>query len=475
MSSSIAPDVNRRRDRRRAGRVFLVGLGVTVVLTILSRGAARRREQALFDDRAAVQAQNIARELTTPLEAAYATATLFEASNEVTAAEFARFVDPQLARHPSIFAMAWIPRVREAERPAFEASLAAAHPGLGIRDPGPDGTFSPSPTRAVHFPVAFLEPPDPRLFGVDLAYDPARLAWVEPAIAHPDVYVTPRYDLVGEATTSGTVAAYAPVFADGARNGTEAERREKLRGVTAAIFRLERTVSQILERYPLDEMRLVLREEGTRGEEGILYSSTGEALGGSRAYGQHRLPVPVANRRWEIELESTDPLSSPLPYVVFVLGVLVSAFVTLAVWLWWRFRRLSHDVARLGQYVLTAKLGEGGMGSVYRAQHVLLRRPTAVKLIRPEYSDKPEAAERFEREVQAASELSHPNSIVVYDYGQTPDGILYYAMEYVEGITLQALVENDGPMPPGRVVAIVAQICGAVAEAHGRGIVHRDL
>jgi serine/threonine protein kinase len=129
---------------------------------------------------------------------------------------------------------------------------------------------------------------------------------------------------------------------------------------------------------------------------------------------------------------------------------------------------------RLGQYTLVERIGEGGMGTVYRAHHALLRRPTAIKLLHPARA-RSNALARFEREVQLTSALTHPNTVVVYDYGHTHDGVFYYAMEYIDGITLQELVDVCGLQPPERVVSILSQICGALAEAHALDLVHRDI
>src|SRR3954466_2398689 len=104
----------------------------------------------------------------------------------------------------------------------------------------------------------------------------------------------------------------------------------------------------------------------------------------------------------------------------------------------------------------------------------MLRRPTAIKLLGEATRD-PRRLARFEREVQLTSELSHPNTIAIYDYGRTPDGVFYYAMEHIEGITLEQLVTNDGPCPPGRVLHLLEQACGSLAEAHAVGLVHRDI
>jgi serine/threonine-protein kinase len=138
---------------------------------------------------------------------------------------------------------------------------------------------------------------------------------------------------------------------------------------------------------------------------------------------------------------------------------------------------LRHEVRqarRLGQYTLEEKLGEGGMGVVYRANHAMLRRATAVKLLLPELAGE-EALARFEREVRSTARLSHPNTVTIFDYGRTSDGVVYYAMELLDGASLAEIVVLTGPMPPGRVVRILQQVAGALAEAHALGLVHRDI
>ena len=119
-------------------------------------------------------------------------------------------------------------------------------------------------------------------------------------------------------------------------------------------------------------------------------------------------------------------------------------------------------------------IGRGGMGEVYMATHAALRRPAAVKLIGPDDADK-EAVARFEREVQLASELTHANTVRIYDYGCSEDGVFYCAMEYLPGVNLEDLVAREGPLPVARVIHVLRQVCRSLGEAHGKGLVHRDV
>ena len=133
-----------------------------------------------------------------------------------------------------------------------------------------------------------------------------------------------------------------------------------------------------------------------------------------------------------------------------------------------------REARHLGQYRLEERIGSGGSGEVWRATHAMLARPAAVKLIRPELVDEASLG-RFEREVRLASRLSHPNTVQVYDYGRAGDGRFYYAMELLPGLDLYEVVRLTGPLPPGRVIHVLRQICGSLAEAHSQGLVHRDI
>ena len=184
--------------------------------------------------------------------------------------------------------------------------------------------------------------------------------------------------------------------------------------------------------------------------------------------------IIALSRGLSIELSTAQAVSIFLPnYIAAVLAVIPAEIIT-------GLGRQVRQARELGSYRLGEVLGKGGMGEVHRAEHRMLARPAAIKLIRPEVlggdgRDASVAVERFKREAQAAATLRSPNTIELYDFGITEDGTFYYAMELLDGVNLEALVERFGPLPPERAVHFLRQAASSLAEAHVRGLIHRDI
>jgi serine/threonine-protein kinase len=141
----------------------------------------------------------------------------------------------------------------------------------------------------------------------------------------------------------------------------------------------------------------------------------------------------------------------------------------------WALRRQVFEARNLGRYKLKRQIGAGGMGEVWLAHHAALKRDVAIKVLRLGGTNDASAIARFEREVRATTALGHPNTIRIFDYGVSEDGVCYYAMELLEGETLSALAAREGPLPVARAIHLVGQAARALAEAHAKGVVHRDV
>ena len=187
--------------------------------------------------------------------------------------------------------------------------------------------------------------------------------------------------------------------------------------------------------------------------------------------------IPLSLNAWSA---CACPVMSPVTGVSPMLDsvILLGVAAAIAIFGSYKISVLQQEAVmarELGQYRLKEKLGSGGMGEVYLGEHVMLRRQCAVKLIRPDQAGDPTNLQRFEREVKAMATLTHWNTVEVYDYGHAEDGTFYYVMEYLPGLSLQELVERHGPLPPERTVHFLRQVCCALQEANGIGLIHRDI
>jgi serine/threonine-protein kinase len=184
--------------------------------------------------------------------------------------------------------------------------------------------------------------------------------------------------------------------------------------------------------------------------------------------------IAFALQQWWVPemaaLHRIDKAAVPLPFPI--IAALIATYGTHVIN---SARREAFQARQLGQYRLLERIGTGGMGVVYRAEHVLLKRPCAIKLIQPGKAANAAALERFEREVRATAKLTHWNTVEIYDYGHADDGTFYYVMELLPGMSLEDLVAKHGPLPPQRVVHLLRQACDALSEAHGMGLIHRDI
>jgi eukaryotic-like serine/threonine-protein kinase len=169
-------------------------------------------------------------------------------------------------------------------------------------------------------------------------------------------------------------------------------------------------------------------------------------------------------------LISLSKMQSPIP-----LTIVSAVIATWGTHIISTIRKRAFRAEQLGKYRLIRRLGAGGMGEVYEAEHQMLKRPCAIKLIKLDQEIDKDAHTRFEREVTATAQLTHWNTVEIFDYGHTSDGTFYYVMELLAGMSFEDLVTKAGPLPPARAIYLLDQVCAGLSEAHRKEIVHRDI
>jgi serine/threonine-protein kinase len=471
----------RARDHLPSLILFVAGVALSIGLAAWARSAARAREAASVERRANNLSVTLVGQRVLWMETLHNLESFFHSSDEVTRADFRDYVAPVLARHPEIAALEWFQRVDAAGRPALEArARAEGLPGYRVREDAADGRMVDAGPRDEYVAMLYMEPPDESALGLDLYASAERRARIAAARDRGEAVLSPRIRLVQDPEGVHAVAIYMPVYRRGAPLATIEQRRAAFAGVVAEIFRLRSLFEHGLAGLDVTGLDFVVLDRSAAGEARVLYESAagvagrmppGEALTWRRA-------IPFAGRDWELQVfAEPDRFVGGAPATV-LFGGLALTIVGAGLMSSWRvigrLRRAAAAASRVGPYTLLEKLGEGGVGSVWKARHALLRRPTALKILR---ADRVAEADlkRFEREVQLTASLTHPNTIIVFDYGRTPDRTFYYAMEYLDGINLETLVTFHGPQHPGRVARILEQAAGALAEAHAAGLIHRDI
>jgi CHASE1-domain containing sensor protein len=466
----------RGKDVLGAGILVALSLGVGGYLLIRARSAARVE----FAESAQRLQSAIMEELKLPADDLETVGHFIQATGRVTRRQFALFAAPMLGRHRFVYALEWLPLVPASERPGLEAE--ARLEGLtGYRfwERGPNGHRREAGLRESYIPIHYMEPPNAVALGFDIEADPVRRAIAEKARDTGMPTASPPFGLIEDSAASGSppaVALYRALYTGG-DPASEAARRASLAGFVLAVFRVEPLVGHAVATVDASGLGFSLRDLDA-GAAPPMAVRPGNAAALPRRPGfELKFPVQFQDRRWALDVFALPGTFLPVrrgAAEVAIVGILAALLALVVVTSLRTIARLRRQVEKVGPYRLVARLGQGAMGVVWEARHALLRRPTAVKLLAPG-TEGERALARFEREVQLTAGLTHPSTIAIYDYGRTANGIFYYAMELLRGINLTQLVAFDGPLPPGRVVHLLRQACGALSEAHAAGLIHRDI
>jgi CHASE1-domain containing sensor protein len=307
---SPIPDLPAQTSRSRPERllkwwlpgvVFILGVALTIAILAASRAREQAARKSEFERGAAQVALSVQRSFDVPLEVLRSVPALFEASSEVTRAEFRAFVRDALARNPWIYALEWIPRVPGAERSKFEAAAVAdGLAGYHFKQDAPSGPPVPAETRSEYFPLFYMEPPNAAALGLEETALDVRKAALERARDLGTTAVTERLKLVQDAPSVVSVIAFHPVYERGQRPVTLETRRQSLRGFAAVVFRLEPVVKTALRGTNLEAVDVVLTDIDARAPRNLLYESRPGASGAepsTEATSQH--VATIAGRRWE--------------------------------------------------------------------------------------------------------------------------------------------------------------------------------
>lgn len=451
--------------RRNAVLVLVAGLLLTTALSYLIwRGESAQIKAAR--DRDASEAQSVLeRKFLVPYEIVYSIGSYFLASQHVSHTEFVRFSESALKRHSSVSALEWAPVVMGSIREELETRVIEEEgiEGFSIRALHADGSMHPSPQRPIYVPLLYIEPPSPGALGLDLASEPNRKQRLEKAAMSTTPIASEPFVLAEDKDGAQTIALYlgipdAPLSL------------EETWGFAIALFRIgpikEAAIEALKDRNLEFRLTDITEKDATPLFQTSGFQASQELL---------LRPLDFGGRRWQVETHERVLRRPTLTIITSTVGGSLSFLLGLLVLGFGRSRQLERDIEvakEMGQYKMVERLGQGGMGVVYKARHALIQRDTAVKVL---IGKDESSLQRFEREVQLNAQLSHPNTVSIYDYGRTENGEFYYVMELLDGVTLQEMVDRFGAMPLDRALHILLQITGSLREAHRRGVIHRDI
>ena len=456
-----------------ARRILIIGIAIAAVGSAATILLARRREQAEFSLRAASLTAHIEESLVAPLEALKAVDALTQAIPEPSPEAFARFTAQFLDRYPSLAALEWAQLVLADERTAFEAkgSLERGRT-FEIRAPDATGKLVRSPPRDRYAVITRMAPQVAELDGLDAAFEPVRARFLDDASRRRSTTASAKFRLVEDPPGMYSVAVYEPQFAGNP---------PAVHSLAVALYRIAPLLRRVVDGgsggalRSDEQLTLIDEDPELPPADRVMFSTAKPHTAAANL--QYTHAIAFAGRHWLAVVSVPRASHSLGAAAVFVVGALLAMAVGVAVAAIRasaELRKKNQALASLGQYKLVRLLATGGMGHVYEAQHTLLRRRTAVKVIAARDASAQMRA-LFDEEAKITSVLTHDNTITVFDYGHSADGEFYLAMEYVVGLSLDTIVQRYGRLPPARVRHILIQICGSLAEAHALGVVHRDI
>lgn len=488
-SSSTDPKVSLRSLLFRSGeakRVLGLGIAIAVAGALVAHALVRRREQVEFSHRAASLIARIEESLVAPLEALKALDAFTQAVSEPSAVAFARFADTFLSRYPSLAALEWAQVVRADERDAFEAKYSRE---LGrafeIRAPDATGKMVRSPARDRYAVLTRMAPAIGGLEGLDVAFEPVRARFLDDASRRRGTTASAKFQLVEDPPGMYSVAVYEPQFVGSPNEVPVGSTPLAVKSLAIALYRISPLLRRVLDGAAAEvprggalrrdeQLTLIDEDPSLAPRDRVVFSTTATTTTRGLDYTR---TIAFAGRRWLAVVTAPRRSHVLVSLGMLVVGMLLAMAVSTAVAAARasaELRRKNRALESLGQYKLVRLIATGGMGHVYEAQHTLLRRRTAVKVIAAQ-NVSAETRELFDQEAKVTSELTHDNTITVFDYGHSAEGEFYLAMEYVVGLSLDAIVQRFGPVSPARAKHVLVQVCGSLAEAHALGVVHRDI